>query len=83
MAFFAHAPTIAADLGFSPPTMPGSRIQGGMKSVNALAPEFTDYIPDDSGARRRHVKRCINDTAVIDRSRLSSPSSGTGAAPVR
>lgn len=50
---------------------PAGSVAEVLHSVNALAPGFTDYILDDSGALRRHVKLCINDTVVIDRSTLS------------
>lgn len=40
-------------------------------AINAQAPGFTDYLLDEHGALRRHVKLCINDTFVIDRKTLS------------
>lgn len=49
---------------------PGS-IAEVLYAIDAQAPGFTDYILDEQGALRRHVKLCINDTIVIDRKSLS------------
>ena len=35
------------------------------------APGFTDYVVDEQGALRRHVKISINNIIVIDRKTLS------------
>jgi sulfur-carrier protein len=42
-----------------------------LRSVNEIAPGFTDYVLDERGALRRHVNLSINDTIVIDRKTLS------------
>lgn len=39
--------------------------------VNEKAPGFRDYILDEHGVLRRHVKISINDTVVIDRKTLA------------
>lgn len=49
---------------------PGS-VAEVLHSINDQTPGFTDYILDEHGALRRHVKLCINDTIVIDRKTLS------------
>lgn len=49
---------------------PGS-VAEVLHALNDLAPGFTDYVLDERGAVRRHVKLCINDTLVIDRKTLS------------
>lgn len=49
---------------------PGS-VAEVLRAVNDFAPGFTDYVLDDRGAVRRHVKLCINDTIVIDRKTLT------------
>lgn len=41
------------------------------QAINNQAPGFTDYILDEQGALRRHVKLCINDTILIDRKSLT------------
>lgn len=42
-----------------------------LHAINEEAPGFTDYVLDEQGALRRHVKLCINDTIVIDRKNLT------------
>jgi len=49
---------------------PGS-VAEVLHAINEQAPGFTDYILDEQGALRRHVKLCINDTIVIDRKTLA------------
>lgn len=49
---------------------PGS-VAEVLHAINNEAPGFTDYILDEQGALRRHVKLCINDTIVIDRKTLT------------
>lgn len=39
--------------------------------VEQIAPGFSDYVLDERGALRRHVKICVNDTFVVDRKMLS------------
>lgn len=52
-------------------TLPSGSVAEVLQGINELAPGFTDYILDEHGAMRRHVKLCINDTLVIDRKVLS------------
>lgn len=42
-----------------------------LRTVNEIAPGFTDYVLDEQGALRRHVNLSINDAVVIDRKTLS------------
>lgn len=42
-----------------------------LREVDKIAPGFSDYILDERGALRRHVKIAINNTVVIDRKALS------------
>jgi molybdopterin synthase sulfur carrier subunit len=50
---------------------PAGSVAEVLSSINQLAPGFTDYILDEHGALRRHVKLCINNALVIDRKALS------------
>lgn len=49
---------------------PGS-VADVLRSINDLAPGFTDYVCNERGALRRHVHLSINDTLVIDRKTLA------------
>jgi sulfur-carrier protein len=51
--------------------VPAGSVAEVLRSVNELAPGFTDYILDERGALRRHVNLSINDMIVIDRKTLS------------
>jgi len=42
-----------------------------LREVDAIAPGFSDYVINERGALRRHVKISINNTLVIDRKMLS------------
>ena len=42
-----------------------------LREVDSIAAGFSDYILDERGALRRHVKIAINNTMVIDRKSLS------------
>lgn len=52
-------------------TAPPGSVAEILHALNDQAPGFTDYVLDEQGAQRRHVKLCINDTLVIDRKTLS------------
>jgi hypothetical protein len=60
-------------------TVPAGSVAEILQAVNEIAPGFTDYVLDEQGALRRHVKLSINDTLVIDRKTLSDrvPDDGT------
>ncbi len=60
-------------------TVPGSSVAEALFAINEIAPGFTDYVLDEHGALRRHVNISINDTAVIDKIKLSDriPDDGT------
>jgi hypothetical protein len=49
---------------------PGSVAQV-LQAINTIAPGFCDYVLDDQGALRKHVKICVNDAIVVDRKNLS------------
>lgn len=50
-----------------------------VRSIDAIAPGFADYILDERGALRRHVNLSVNDSIVVDRQTLSDrvPDDGT------
>jgi sulfur-carrier protein len=52
-------------------SVPPGSVAEVLQAINEQAPGFTDYVLDEQGALRRHVKLCINDTIVIDRKTLS------------
>ncbi len=52
-------------------TAPPGSVAEVLHTINDQAPGFTDYVLDERGAVRRHVKLCINDTFVVDRKTLS------------
>lgn len=52
-------------------TAPPGSVAEVLRTVNDQAPGFTDYILDEQGALRRHVKVCINDAFLIDRKTLA------------
>jgi hypothetical protein len=60
-------------------TAPAGSVAEILCAVNEIAPGFTDYVLDEQGALRRHVKLCINDNIVIDKKTLSDrvPDDGT------
>lgn len=60
-------------------TVPVGSVAEVLRAVNEIAPGFTDYVLDEQGALRRHVKLSINDTMVIDKKTLSDhvPEGGT------
>lgn len=51
-------------------TKPGS-VAEVLRQIDTLAPGFSDYVLDERGALRRHVKISINNTLVVDRKNLS------------
>lgn len=52
-------------------TVPAGSVAEILQSINDIAPGFTDYILDERGALRRHVRISINDTIVVDTKTLS------------
>lgn len=60
-------------------TVPAGSVAEVLLAINEIAPGFTDYVLDEHGALRRHVKLSINDTIVIDKVTLSDhvPDDGT------
>lgn len=42
-----------------------------LREVDNIAPGFSDYIVDERGALRKHVKISVNNSIVIDRKALS------------
>jgi hypothetical protein len=51
--------------------VPAGSVAQILKSVDEIAPGFSDYVIDERGALRRHVNLCINDTVVVDRKTLT------------
>jgi sulfur-carrier protein len=51
--------------------VPAGSVAEVLRTINKLAPGFTDYILDERGALRRHVNLSINDNIVIDRKTLA------------
>ena len=51
--------------------VPTGSVADVLRAVDAIAPGFTDYVLDERGALRRHVKLSINGTLVVDRQTLS------------
>ena len=60
-------------------SVPAGSVAEVLLAINEIAPGFTDYVLDEQGALRRHVNLCINDTIVIDKTKLSDriPDDGT------
>jgi len=60
-------------------TVPAGSVAEVLLAINEIAPGFTDYVLDERGALRRHVNLSINDTIVIDKTKLSDriPEDGT------
>lgn len=52
-------------------TVPPGSVAEILKTMDEMAPGFSDYIMDEQGALRKHVRLSINDTIVIDRQSLS------------
>lgn len=60
-------------------TVPAGSVADVLGAVNAIAPGFSDYILNEQGALRPHVKLSINNNVVIDKKTLSDqvPEDGT------
>jgi molybdopterin synthase sulfur carrier subunit len=52
-------------------SVPAGSVAEVLQAVDRIAPGFTDYVLDERGALRRHVKLSINNTMVFDRTNLS------------
>lgn len=52
-------------------TVPAGSVADVLREVDKIAKGFSDYIVDERGALRRHVRVSINDTVIIDRKTLS------------
>jgi hypothetical protein len=51
--------------------VPAGSVAEVLQAVDEIAPGFTDYILDETGALRRHVMLSIDDNIVIDRKTLT------------
>lgn len=51
--------------------VPAGSIADVIRSVNEVAPGFSDYVLNDYGALRRHVLISINDNVIVDRQALT------------
>jgi hypothetical protein len=60
-------------------TVPAGSVAEALFAINEMAPGFTDYVLNEQGALRRHVNISINDSMVIDKTKLSDriPDDGT------
>jgi len=52
-------------------TVPAGSVADILKAIDEIAPGFTDYILDEHGALRRHVKISVNQDLVIDTRNLT------------
>ncbi len=52
-------------------TIPAGSVADALRSIDAIAPGFSDYIIDERGALRKHVNLSINDSILVDRKNLS------------
>lgn len=52
-------------------TVPAGSVADALRSIDAIAPGFSDYIVDERGALRKHVNLSINDNILVDRKNLS------------
>lgn len=51
--------------------VPAGSVAEILREIDKIAAGFSDYILDDHGALRRHVKISINNTLVVDKRTLS------------
>lgn len=51
--------------------VPTGSVAEVLQAVDAIAPGFANYIVDERGSLRRHVRLSIDDTLVVDRKTLS------------
>lgn len=51
--------------------VPAGSVADVLQELDKLATGFSDYIMDERGALRRHVKISINNTILIDKKTLS------------
>lgn len=52
-------------------TVPAGSVADILRSIEEIAPGFSDYILDERGTLRRHVKISINQDLLIDTTKLS------------
>jgi sulfur-carrier protein len=59
--------------------VPAGSVAEALVAINEIAPGFIDYVLDERGSLRRHVSLSVNNTAVIDKLKLSDhiPDDGT------
>jgi hypothetical protein len=51
--------------------VPVGSVADALRSIDTIAPGFSDYIIDERGAARKHVNLSINDSILVDRKNLS------------
>ena len=51
--------------------VPAGSVAQVLQEVDKIAAGFSDYIVDERGALRRHVRVSINNTVVVDKKTLS------------
>lgn len=60
-------------------SVPAGSVADIVRSVNEIAPGFSDYILNDHGELRRHVLISVNNSLIIDRKTLSERVADDGA----
>lgn len=79
VAMTSHLYRFFPDLENREITVPAGSVAEVLRSVDAIAAGFSDYVLDDHGALRRHVNISVNNNILIDRKTLSDhvPDDGT------
>jgi len=79
VAMTSHLYRFFPDLENREITVPAGSVAEVLRSVDAIASGFSDYVLDDHGALRRHVNISVNNNILIDRKTLSDhvPDDGT------
>ena len=79
VAMTSHLYRFFPELNHRQIEVPAGSVAEILAAIDQIAAGFSDYILDEHGALRQHVKLCINDTLVVDRKTLSDrvPESST------
>lgn len=51
--------------------VPAGSVASVLREIDKITPGFSDYVLDERGTLRRHVKISVNDAVVIDKKTLS------------
>lgn len=52
-------------------SVPAGSVAEILRTIDEIAPGFSDYVLDEQGVLRRHVNICIDASMVIDREALT------------